>query len=318
MTELRHRYDFVFFFDVQNGNPNGDPDAGNLPRIDPETGHGLVSDVAIKRRIRNYIASTRNGEPRQSIYVMESAVLNEQHRKAYAAIRKDDERVQKAKALSPQDEKEASELRAWMSANFFDIRAFGAVMSTGINCGQIRGPLQFTFGRSVEPIAPIEIAFTRVASTNAAEKKKTQGSGPHDDERGENRTMARKQIVPYALYRAHGFVNAKLAQKTGFTVADLNLFKEAVGRMYDLDRSTSKGEMSARRCIAFRHESDLGNAPAHKLLERVQVSRVYRTSIARVGDELSDPWPPARGFTDYQIDLESSELPAGVRIEEWI
>lgn len=316
MSALTNRYDFVLFFDVANGNPNGDPDAGNLPRMDPETSQGLVSDVSIKRKIRNYVADAREGEPGYAIYITENAVLNDQHRKAYEAIRRDDKKVATAKILSPQSDSEAGELRAWMCANFFDIRTFGAVMSTGVNCGQVRGPLQFTFGRSVEPIMPIEVSITRMAATNEAEKKKRGESD--DDARSDNRTMGRKHIVPYGLYRVHGFINAKLAQKTGFNEKDLELLKEAIARMYDLDRSAARGEMSARRLIAFRHDSDLGNAPTHKLFERVSVMRTNDGSSVSIGDKRSDNWPPARAFSDYDIKLDSGGLPAGVTIEEWI
>ena len=312
MTALAHRYDFVLFFDVANGNPNGDPDAGNLPRMDPETSQGLVSDVSIKRKIRNYVAE--RGQP---IYVTENAILNDQHRKAYEVVRKDDKKIATAKALSPKDDAEAAELRAWMCANFFDIRTFGAVMSTGINCGQVRGPLQFTFGRSVEPIMPLEISITRMAATNEAEKK-NRSQGADDDKRSDNRTMGRKHIVPYGLYRVHGFINAKLAQKTGFTSDDLKLVKDAFNQMYDLDRSAARGEMAARRCIAFRHASNLGNAPAHKLFERISVHRVHDGASAPVGDKRSDNWPPARSFSHYDIRLDTTAMPANVSVEEWI
>ncbi len=316
MTALSNRYDFVFFFDVANGNPNGDPDAGNLPRMDPETSQGLVSDVSIKRKIRNYIADAREGQSGHAIYVTENAILNDQHRKAYEVIRKDDKKVSSAKALSPQSDAEAAQLRAWMCSNFFDIRTFGAVMSTGINCGQVRGPLQFTFGRSVEPIMPIEISITRMAATNEAEKKK-RGEGD-DDARSDNRTMGRKHIVPYGLYRVHGFVNAKLAQKTGFGTQDLELLKEAMARMYDLDRSAARGEMAARRLIAFRHESDLGNEAAHKLFERVTVHRRNDGSSVPVGDKRSDNWAPARAYSDYEVRLDEGNMPSGVTVENWI
>jgi CRISPR-associated protein Csd2 len=317
MTDLTNRYDFVFFFDVSNGNPNGDPDAGNLPRMDPETGQGLVSDVSIKRKIRNYVADACEGKKGYAIYVTENAILNDQHRKAYEVVRKDDKKVATAKSLSPQNDAEAAELRAWMCANFFDIRTFGAVMSTGINCGQVRGPLQFVFGRSAETIMPLEISITRMAATNEAEKKK-RSEGADDDKRGDNRTMGRKHIVPYGLYRVHGFVNAKLAQKTGFTGEDLELVKEALARMYDIDRSAARGEMAARRAIAFRHDSDLGNAPAHKLFGRVSVHRVLNGSSVLVGDKRSDNWPPARSFADYEIRVNDADMPPGVTIEHWI
>jgi CRISPR-associated protein Csd2 len=317
MSELTNRYDFVYFFDVSNGNPNGDPDAGNLPRMDPETGQGLVSDVSIKRKIRNYVADACNGRERHAIYVTENAILNEQHRKAYVDVRPGDNKVAKAGKLSPSSDEEARRLTKFMCDNFFDIRTFGAVMSTGINCGQVRGPLQFVFGRSLEAIMPLEISITRMAATNEAEKKK-RGEGADDDKRGDNRTMGRKHIVPYGLYRVHGFVNAKLAQKTGFTVADLELVKQALAGMYELDRSAARGEMAARRCIAFRHESDLGNAPAHKLFERVTVNRVHDGSSVPVGDKRADNWPPARAFAHYQIKVEEANLPDGVTIEPWV
>lgn len=316
MTDLTNRYDFVFFFDVANGNPNGDPDAGNLPRMDPETSQGLVSDVSIKRKIRNYVADARTGQAGHAIYVTENAILNDQHRKAYRVVRPDDKKVETAAKMSPQGD-EAEKLTNWMCANFFDVRTFGAVMSTGINCGQVRGPLQFVFGRSVEPIMPLEISITRMAATNEAEKKK-RSDGSDDDKRSDNRTMGRKHIVPYGLYRVHGFVNAKLAQKTGFTAEDLGLVKEALGRMYDLDRSAARGEMAARRCIAFRHDSDLGNAPAHKLFERIAVQRVHNGSTIPIGDQRSDNWPPARAFSDYEIRVDEVALPAGVSIEHWV
>jgi len=317
VTDLVNRYDFVFFFDVSNGNPNGDPDAGNLPRMDPETGQGLVSDVSIKRKIRNYVAEAREGKEGHAIYVTENAILNDQHRKAYKVVRPDDKKVETAGKLSPQNDKEAEKLRDWMCANFFDVRAFGAVMSTGVNCGQVRGPLQFVFARSAEAIMPLEISITRMAATNEAEKKK-RGESADDDARGDNRTMGRKHIVPYGLYRVHGFVNAKLARKTGFTNADLDLVWEAMGRMYDLDRSAARGEMAARRLIAFRHESDLGDAPAHKLFERVTAHRVFDGSTVPVGDKRSHNWPPARAFTDYDIQVAEAGLPSGVSIEHKI
>lgn len=316
MTAVQNRYDFAFFFDVKDGNPNGDPDAGNLPRMDPETSHGLVSDVSIKRKIRNYVADAKNGSQGHAIYVAENAILNEQHRKAYKVVRPDDPKVEKASKLSPQD-KEADALTKWMCANFFDVRTFGAVMSTGINCGQVRGPLQFAFGRSVEPIMPLEISITRMAATNEAEKKK-RTEGDDGDQRSDNRTMGRKHIVPYGLYRLHGYVNAKLAQKTGFTTDDLELVKKALGGMYELDRSAARGEMAARRCIAFRHDSDLGNAAAHKLFERISVHRVYDGSSVPVGNKRSDNWPPARSFSSYDIRLDETHMPSGVAIEHWV
>lgn len=301
MTDLNNRYDFVFFFDVANGNPNGDPDAGNLPRMDPETSQGLVSDVSIKRKIRNYVEAKDKEGAR--IFIRERQPLNPKIAEAFEVkdlptFRKRDGGwdTKLAKARSQEDIRLAQE---WLCSQYLDVRAFGGVFSTGPNAGQLRGPLQFTFGRSIEPIMPLEISITRVADV--------------DKEEGE---MGRKHIVPYGLYRVHGFVNAKLAQKTGFTGADLDLLWEAMARMYDLDRSAARGEMASRRLIAFRHDSDLGNAPAHKLFERVTVHRKHNGSVVPIGDPRSDNWPPARAFTDYEIQVDDACLPAGVTIED--
>src|SRR6516165_5760786 len=215
MSTLPNRIDIVLFFDVTNGNPNGDPDAGNLPRMDPETNVGLVSDVSLKRKIRNYTELKRRDEPGYRIYVQEGSILNEKHREAYKAVRKGDDKVGKQKSLNPQNDEEAKALTKFMCDNFFDVRAFGAVMSTGINAGQVRGPVQVAFGRSVERILPQEISITRMAATNEKEKADREKGGD-GDERTDNRTMGRKHIVPYGLYRAHIFVSAKLAEKTGF------------------------------------------------------------------------------------------------------
>ena len=317
MTALTNRYDFALFFDVSNGNPNGDPDAGNLPRMDPETSQGLVSDVSIKRKIRNFVADAANGKERHAIYVAENAILNEQHRKAYRAVREGDDKVEKGSKLSPSSDDEMKLLRNWMCDNFFDVRTFGAVMSTGINCGQMRGPLQFGFGRSIDPIMPLEISITRMAATNEAEKKK-QAEGADDDTRSDNRTMGRKHIVPYGLYRIHGYINAKLAEQTGFNEDDLSLIKQAVGNMYDLDRSAARGEMATRRCIAFKHESALGNAQAHKLFDRISVHRRFNGDAYPAGDQRTHNFPPARSFEDYEIHFDDSNLPTGVTAEEWI
>jgi CRISPR-associated protein Csd2 len=314
MSIVENRHDFVFFFDVENGNPNGDPDAGNMPRMDPETNQGLVSDVCLKRKIRNYVSDAKEAESGYAIYVTEGAILNDQHRKAYKVIRSDDKKTESANKLSPQSDEEARELRTWMCANFFDIRTFGAVMSTGINCGQVRGPVQLSFSRSEEAIMPLEISITRMAATNAAAKKK-QSEGD-DDARTENRTMGRKHIVPYGLYRAHGFINAKLAEKTGFSEDDLTLLWRALRDMFDLDRSAARGLMAGRRLIAFRHDSALGNAQAHKLFERISVKRCQSGECLPVGDKRSHNWPPARAFSDYRIDVDDTELPAGIEIVE--
>ncbi len=314
MSLVENRYDFVFFFDVENGNPNGDPDAGNMPRMDPETNQGLVSDVCLKRKIRNYVSEAKEGEGGHAIYVSEGAILNDQHRMAYEVVRNDDKKAQSAKKLSPQSDDEADRLRAWMCANFFDIRTFGAVMSTGINCGQVRGPVQLSFSRSEEAIMPMEITITRMAATNEAEKKK-QSEGA-DDARTENRTMGRKHIVPYGLYRAHGFINAKLAARTGFSEDDLTLLWQALRDMFDLDRSAARGLMAGRRLIAFRHDSALGNAQAHKLFDRVSVKRCNDGQCLPVGDKRLHNWPPARAFSDYRIDVDDTDLPDGIKIVE--
>jgi len=295
-----NRYDFVLLFDVTDGNPNGDPDAGNLPRIDPETGQGLVTDVCLKRKIRNYVALTHanpeNGDGHH-IYVQEKAVLNQQHEKAYAALDIDPKkRKSKGKDKAAEDQK----LTQWMCKNFFDIRTFGAVMTTDINCGQVRGPVQFALGRSIDPIISQEHAVTRCAVTTEREAEKQQG---------DNRTMGRKFTVPYGLYRCHGFVNPHLAAQTGFSDEDLELFKKSLEQMFEFDRSAARGQMAARACYAFRHESELGNAPAHKLFDLIRI-------------QPADEAKPPRNFDDYHdrithdADIEKA-LPAGVTLERW-
>lgn len=289
---LDHRYDFVYVFDVRDGNPNGDPDAGNLPRIDPESGHGLVTDVCLKRKIRNYVEQSRfdhvtgQAPAGMKIYVREKAVLNLLHKEAYEAL----DIKSEAKKL-PRDEAKARELTSWMCHNFFDIRSFGAVMTTEVNCGQVRGPVQFAFARSIDPIVTLEHSITRCAVTKESEAEK-------------ERTMGRKFTVPYAVYRAHGFINAGLANKTGFSESDLALLWEALGGMFDVDRSAARGEMSPRRLIVFRHESALGNAPAARLFDRVRIERS------------TDKANPARGFADYEVTVDTADLPAGVSVLE--
>ncbi len=312
MTTLSRRHDFALIFDVTNGNPNGDPDAGNLPRLDPETNHGLVSDVSLKRKIRNYVDLARTGEAGHHIYVQEGAILNEMHRKAYVALRPDDTKAAKDAKLNPRDDAEALKLRDWMCANFFDVRTFGAVMSTGINCGQVKGPVQMTFAASVEPIMPVEITVTRMAATNEAEKKKAAEGG--DDQRSDNRTMGRKHIVPYGLYVAHGFISAKFAEKTGFSEDDLALLFEALGAMFEHDRSAARGEMTTRRLIVFRHENALGNAPAHKLFDRIRIGRNVDGEVRPLDDKGLGNLAPARRFSDYAVEIDREGLPAGVEI----
>jgi CRISPR-associated protein Csd2 len=303
---IANRYDFVFFFDVTNGNPNGDPDAGNLPRVDPETNQGLVTDVCLKRKVRNYVALAREERAGYEIYITERAILNLQHKKAWHAVLPEVTKVEDQKKL-PKDEVKARELTAWMCANFFDVRTFGAVMSTGVNCGQVRGPVQFTFARSVEPVMPLEISITRMAATTEKDA----------EEKGDIRTMGRKHIVPYGLYRAHGFISAPLAQGTKgtrFSEDDLALLWESLGNMFDHDRSASRGEMAKRRLIVFKHDRRMGNAPAHELFDRVTAHRIYGGEVYPVGDQRTHNFPPARAFSDYVVEVDGANVPAGVEI----
>lgn len=301
---LSNRHDFVLFLDVENGNPNGDPDAGNMPRMDPETNQGLMSDVSIKRKLRNFVAEFHGNASPHRIYFTERAVLNEAHQEAWKATGVEPQKANDYSRL-PKDDAEARKLTDWMCANFWDIRTFGAVMSTGVNAGQVRGPVQISFARSEEAIMPMEVSITRSSVTN-------------EKDRDKERTMGRKNIVPYGLYRVHGFVNAKLAQRTGFSEDDLGLLWAGLRDMLDLDRSAARGMMAARRLIVFRHDSELGNAQAHRLFERVQVSRVRRREALPVGDDRTHNWPPARTFGDYRIEVKDTDLPKGVTlIEPW-
>jgi len=297
---MNNRYDFVYLFDVTDGNPNGDPDAGNLPRLDAETGQGLVTDVCIKRKIRNYVGVTKNEQPPFEIYIKEKAVLNNQHQRAYTALEiESDSKKRKSKAEQKAEEDE--NIKQWMCNNFFDIRTFGAVMTTGVNAGQVRGPLQFTFGRSIDPIISSEHSITRCAVTTEKQAKNQQG---------DNRTMGRKFTVPYGLYRMHGFINANLAAQTGFDSngEDLNLLWTTLANMFDLDRAAARGLMAPRKLIVFKHESQLGNAPAHKLFERVKVEPKATNGECT----------PPRAFDDYTVTIDDSSLPEGITIEEKI
>ncbi|MFC3074232.1 type I-C CRISPR-associated protein Cas7/Csd2 [Shinella pollutisoli] len=314
MTAIANRYDFVLIFEVVNGNPNGDPDAGNLPRLDPETNRGLVTDVSLKRKIRNYVDLARHGEDGFHIYVEEGAILNDKHRQAYRAIREGDPKVGKDAKLNPKDDAEAKAVTAFMCRNFFDVRTFGAVMSTGVNAGQVKGPVQMTFARSVEPILPLEISITRMAATNEAERKR-KAEGDDTSERTDNRTMGRKHIVPYGLYVAHGFISAKFAERTGFSESDLSLLFEALTTMFEHDRSAARGEMATRRLVAFKHDNALGNAPAHVLFERIRIGRNVDGEF-RVIDQRLDNLPPARAFSDYIVAIDRDGLPGGVEILE--
>lgn len=282
MTELKNRIDFLYFVDVQDGNPNGDPDAGNLPRVDAETGMGLITDVCLKRKVRNYVQLAKKLSEGYDIFVKEKAILNSEIDKAH-----DDETVKNAK-----DKTEAA--RAYMCKNYYDIRTFGAVMSTGKNAGQVRGPIQFTFARSVDPIAAEEHSITRMAVTTEKEAEK-QG--------GDNRTMGRKSTVPYGLYVCHGFISANLAGQTGFSQEDLDLFWEALKNMFDQDHSAARGLMSAQKLIVFKHNSELGNAPANKLFDLVKVEKI--------GNEAP------RSFADYKVTIDANPYD-GVTIEELI
>lgn len=283
MSEIQNRIDFVYLFDVQDGNPNGDPDAGNLPRVDAETGMGLVTDVCLKRKVRNYVQVAKDLADGYDIFIKEKAVLNTEIDKAH-----DDAEVKSAK-----DKTAAA--RNFMCKNYYDIRTFGAVMSTGKNAGQVRGPIQFTFARSVDPIVALEHSITRMAVATEKEAEK---------QNGDNRTMGRKSTVPYGLYLCHGFISANLAKQTGFDEADLELFWEALKNMFDVDRSAARGLMSAQKLIIFKHDSELGNAPANKLFDLVKV-------------QLKDGVDIPRSFSDYEIIVDKCPY-NGVTVEELI
>ena len=315
---LNNRYDFALIFDVKDGNPNGDPDAGNMPRMDAETGHGLVTDVALKRKVRNFVALVKDqdmrepeaGQKRFEIYVREKAILNHQNQRAYAALKLDaveapaeataeaeaaaEEADNKKKPAKKEKRKgsaeDVSKARDWMCQNFFDVRTFGAVMSLGINCGQVRGPVQLTFARSVEPVVALEHSITRMAVATEGEAEKQQG---------DNRTMGRKHTVPYGVYVAHGFVSSFLAKQTGFGEDDLELLWQALAQMFEHDRSAARGEMATRGLYVFKHNSELGDAPAHALFERIQIKKTVDVP---------------RSFNDYAITVNTTDLPAGVTL----
>lgn len=305
MSAITHRYDFVYLFDVTNGNPNGDPDAGNLPRADPETNRGLVTDVCLKRKIRNYVAMKENGQAPNAIFIQEKSPLNLRIAEAARAQNLPDFTkpggwdTQKAKTRSAKD---VRLIQNWLCERYFDIRAFGGVLSTGPNAGQIRGPVQFTFAQSIEPITVLETAITRVTDV--------------DKEEGE---MGRKHIVPYGLYRAHGFISGRLANDvtkgTGFSDKDLALFWQALEEMFEHDRSAARGEMTKRRLIIFTHESDLGNAPAHKLFDRVTVKRRIDGRTMTVDEAAKAGAPPARAFSDYDVHIDDANLPPGITVD---
>lgn len=290
MTEtIKNRYEFVVLFDVENGNPNGDPDAGNMPRIDPETGHGIVTDVCLKRKIRNYVETVKEGEPGYDIYIKDNIPLNTSDKKAYLALGVDDGSIKDKKKEEPDIDRK---IRDFMCRNFFDIRTFGAVMTTfvkaALNCGQVRGPVQIGFARSIDPVVQQEVTITRVAITTEAdaERKGTE--------------MGRKHIIPYALYRAEGYISANLAQKTtGFSEEDLKLIWDAIINLFEHDHSAARGKMAVRELIVFRHDSVLGNYPSYKLFDTVTVERFDKTL-------------PARRYSDYVIDFDVNAVPDSV------
>ena len=283
MNELKNRIDFVYIFEVQDGNPSGDPDAGKLPRVDAETGMGIVTDVCIKRKVRNYVQVAKGLANGYDIFVKEKAVLNNEIDKAH-----DDSKVKAA-------QNKIAAARQYMCEHYYDIRTFGAVMSTGKNAGQVRGPIQLTFARSVNPVATSEHSITRIAVATPKEA---------ESQNGENHTMGRKATIPYGLYVCHGFISANLAQQTGFTEDDLALFFDALKNMFDLDRSAARGLMSAQKLIVFRHASELGNAPANKLFDLVKVEKTTNDV--------------PRSFKDYAVSINTSALPNGVTVEELI
>ena len=293
---IRNRYDFVILFDVENGNPNGDPDAGNMPRIDPETGYGLVTDVCLKRKIRNYVETVKEDEPGYKIYIKDNVPLNRSDRTALkeVGIEADDDKALKeaVKKMKKDDPQLDAKLRDFMCRHFFDVRTFGAVMTTfvkaALNCGQVRGPVQIGFAQSVEPVVPQEVTITRVAITTEA------------DAENKDTEMGRKHIVPYGLYRAEGFVSANLARKvTGFSEEDLALLWKAILNMFENDHSAARGKMAVRELIVFKHASELGEAPAYKLFDLVSVARI-------------NPEMPARKYSDYTVAVDEAHLPEGV------
>ncbi len=281
--DIQNRYDFVLLFDVQDGNPNGDPDAGNLPRLDPETGQGITTDVCIKRKVRNYVGIVKKEEPPFEIYVKEKAVLTKQGERAYQALTEEENNL---KGL---DKIEAAQ--RWMCQNFYDVRTFGAVMALKVNCGQVRGPVQLTFARSIDPVVALEHTITRMAVANEDEKNP---DAPHQ-------TMGRKSTIPYGLYRAHGFISAHLANQTHFSDEDLNLFWNALIHMFEHDHSAARGQMNTRGLYVFKHDSELGNAPSHELFNRIKINHKDNTTVIR-------------NFNDYDISIDNLNLPSGVSL----
>lgn len=290
--DTNRRHDFVLFFDVQDGNPNGDPDAGNMPRVDPETMQGLVTDVAIKRKVRDWIDAMRGDEGAYKIYVQSGEALNTKHQRAYDAL-------EIKSTGSKQNRENIDEARAWMCQNFYDIRTFGAVMTTGVNCGQVRGPVQLTFARSIDPVVPLDVTITRVAVTKEEDMQVVVSE--EGETSGKQSEMGRKAIVPYGLYRAHGFYNPHFAEQSGFKPEDLELFWLALQHMWDFDRSASRGMMACRGLYVFSHNSKLGEAPAHQLFERIDAS-------------LPDGADVPRSFSDYVMRIDDANIPEGIEL----
>lgn len=301
-TPIQNRYEFVLLYDVENGNPNGDPDAGNMPRLDPETGYGIVTDVCLKRKVRNYVEMVRSGVPGYRIYIKEGVPLNQTHQEAYLAVGLPIKSGKKAETGSEKEDDgkkkagpaEVNKARAWVCQNFFDVRTFGAVMNMGDNCGQVRGPVQINFSRSIDPIVQQEITITRQVVTRIEDADK-------------ERTIGRKHIVPYALYRAEGYISARLANDpekgTGFSEEDLDLLWEALLNLFEHDHSAARGKMATRKLFVFKHESELGNAPSHHLFDAVTVAKV-------------DPNALPRSFADYRVSVDRSRIPAQVELIE--
>lgn len=282
---MNNRYDFLYLYDCIDANPNGDPDAGNLPRLDPESGQGLATDVMLKRKIRNFVQLTKKGQPGFEIYVKEKAILNHQHARAYEALKLDPKTAK---------QEQRDETKAWMCQNFFDVRTFGAVMSTEVNCGQVRGPVQLSFSRSIDRIVTAEHSITRMAVATEKEAEKQSG---------DNRTMGRKFTIPYGLYKAQGFVNPFLAQQTGFGDADLELFFQALENAFQFDQSAARpaGSMNPRGLLIFKHNSQLGSAPSHKLFETVTIQKKDGVEVTR-------------SFSDYEVKIDESAIPEGITL----
>jgi len=287
MTEaIKNRYEFVVLFDVENGNPNGDPDAGNMPRIDYEAGNGIITDVCIKRKVRNFVEITKEGRKGFDIYVKDGAILNNKNLEAYEA-----NKIKHKEKELPKDETQAKSITAYMCERFYDIRTFGAVMTTKVNCGQVRGPVQFTFSKSIDPIVQQEVTLTRIAVTDEGDKAAATGH-----------TMGKKFIVPYGLYRMEGYISPYFAKQTGFSEEDKTLLFEALMNMFEHDHSSARGKMSVRKMWVFKHNSELGNAPANKLFDSITI-------------KCKDEQMPTRSFSDYKIE-KIGAMPTGVKIEE--